>query len=147
MIFRRGKDSTGSRRDVEASVALAIQLLRADSGTGIPAQARAMTATGRIAHLRARLEPRFHLRRGAQRTRQHEVCPLALPLPSIFPSLSSGLRQFLAAELEGRGLKGDYVEVFRPASASIVTGEIQPGDYCCVAVVCDTVRLIDNISF
>ena len=57
------------------------------------------------------------------------------------------VRQFLAAELEGRGLKGDYVEVFRPASASIVTGEIQPGDYCCVAVVCDTVRLIDNISF
>lgn len=54
------------------------------------------------------------------------------------------VRQFVAAELEGRGLKGDYVEVFRPSTGAVVEGEIAPGDHCCVAVWCDSVRLIDN---
>ena len=57
---------------------------------------------------------------------------------------SHRVRQFLAAELEGRGLKGDYVDVFRPTTGEIVNGEIKPGDHCCVAAWCDNVRLIDN---
>lgn len=56
------------------------------------------------------------------------------------------VRQFLAAALEGRGLKGDYVEVFRPHTGEVVIGDIAPGDHCCVAFICDGVRLIDNIS-
>jgi pantoate--beta-alanine ligase len=59
---------------------------------------------------------------------------------------SHSVRQFIASELEGRGLKGDYVEVFRPDSGECVTGEITHGDHCCVAFYCDTVRLIDNIQ-
>ena len=54
------------------------------------------------------------------------------------------VRQFVAAELEGRGLKGDYVEVFRPTTGCIVDGVIEPGDHCCVAAWCDNIRLIDN---
>lgn len=57
---------------------------------------------------------------------------------------SHRVRQFVAAELEGRGLKGDYVEVYRPTTGDVVIGEILPGDYCCVAVWCDSTRLIDN---
>ena len=57
---------------------------------------------------------------------------------------SHRVRQFVASELEGRGLKGDYVEVFRPKTGEIVNGEIAPGDHCCVAAWCDNVRLIDN---
>jgi pantoate--beta-alanine ligase len=59
---------------------------------------------------------------------------------------SHSVRQFVAAELEGRGLKGDYVEIFRPIYGECVTGEINPGDHCCVAFYCDNVRLIDNIQ-
>lgn len=54
------------------------------------------------------------------------------------------VRQFVAAELEGRGLKGDYVHVFRPSTGAVVEGDIKPGDHCCVAVWCDSIRLIDN---
>ena len=54
------------------------------------------------------------------------------------------VRQFVAAELEGRGLKGDYVDVFRPSTGAIVEGDIEPGDHCCVAIWCDSIRLIDN---
>ncbi len=57
------------------------------------------------------------------------------------------VRQFIASEIEGRGLKGDYVEIFRPTSSQIVTGKIHEGDYCCVAVYVDGIRLIDNIKF
>ncbi|MGA0242044.1 MAG: pantoate--beta-alanine ligase [Candidatus Marinamargulisbacteria bacterium] len=53
-------------------------------------------------------------------------------------------RQFVAAQLEGRGFRGDYVAVFRPHTASEITGDIHPGDYGCVAVYCGDVRLIDN---
>ena len=53
-------------------------------------------------------------------------------------------RQFVAAQLEGRGLKGDYVEIFRPSTKSLVNGDIQKGDYCCVAAFCGEIRLIDN---
>ena len=57
------------------------------------------------------------------------------------------MRQFVAAALEGRGLKGDYVEVFRPSTGEVVVGDIALGDHCCVAFNCDGVRLIDNIEF
>ncbi len=56
-------------------------------------------------------------------------------------------RQFLAAELEGRGLKGDYVDVFRPSTGRLVRSTIMPGDHCCAAVYVDNIRLIDNIKF
>ena len=57
------------------------------------------------------------------------------------------VRQFLAAELEGRGLKGDYVDVFRPTTGCLIRTDILPGDHCCVAVYVDNIRLIDNIKF
>ncbi len=60
---------------------------------------------------------------------------------------SHRIRQFVAAELEGRGLKGDYVAIFRPNDGTLVHGKIQPGDYCCAAVYVDNIRLIDNIQF
>ena len=56
------------------------------------------------------------------------------------------LRQFVAAQLEARGLKGDYVEVFRPSKQVCVNGEINSGDVCCLAAFCGDVRLIDNIK-
>ena len=54
------------------------------------------------------------------------------------------IRQFVAAQIEARGLRGDYVEVFRPSTGQIVSGELNKGDYCCVAVFCGDTRLIDN---
>ncbi|MEK9727563.1 MAG: pantoate--beta-alanine ligase [Candidatus Margulisiibacteriota bacterium] len=54
-------------------------------------------------------------------------------------------RQFMAAQLEARGLRGDYVEIFRPTESSLVNGDIESGDYCCIAVYCGDVRLIDNL--
>ena len=56
------------------------------------------------------------------------------------------LRQFVAAQIEARGLKGDYVDVFRPTEHTLVTSNIQPGDYCCVGAYVDDIRLIDNQS-
>jgi|OM-RGC.v1.035007749 Panthothenate synthetase len=55
------------------------------------------------------------------------------------------LRQTLASMIERLGLKGEYVEVFRPSDISIVTKDIKPGDYCCLAAYCGDVRLIDNM--
>ena len=54
------------------------------------------------------------------------------------------IRQFVAAQIEARGLKGDYVEIFRPSSGEIISGSLKHGDYCCVAVFCGDTRLIDN---
>ena len=56
------------------------------------------------------------------------------------------LRQFVAAQLEARGLKGDYVEVFRPSKQVCVNGKIISGDVCCLAAFCGDIRLIDNIK-
>ena len=57
------------------------------------------------------------------------------------------VRQYVAARIEAAGLKGEYVEVFRPSTACVVSGAIQSGDYCCVAAICNGTRLIDNCVF
>ena len=54
------------------------------------------------------------------------------------------IRQFVAAQIEARGLRGDYVEIFRPSTGEVVSGHLNNGDYCCVAVFCGETRLIDN---
>jgi pantoate--beta-alanine ligase len=56
------------------------------------------------------------------------------------------VRQFFASAIESRGLKGEYVEIYRPKGGTVINGQIMPGDYCCVAVICNGVRLIDNIQ-
>ena len=41
-----------------------------------------------------------------------------------------------------RGLCGGVC----PRTGEVVIGDIAPGDHCCVAFMCDEVRLIDNIA-
>jgi pantoate--beta-alanine ligase len=56
------------------------------------------------------------------------------------------VRQYIASRIERNGLKGDYVEVFRPENGLLVKDIIEEGDRICVAAVCGDTRLIDNMG-
>lgn len=56
------------------------------------------------------------------------------------------IKDEIIKQLTDNSLKIDYLEFFNPANQELVTETITEECFCCIAVICDGVRLIDNCS-
>ena len=80
----------------------------------------------------------------------------ALMLPAVLKEIRHQFQKgdaaiaqlkILAKErIETHEMKIDYVDFFHPKKQLILTDQLDDDSYCCMAVFCDDVRLIDNCS-